>query len=313
MKARLNQLIFGDMPEQEAQNFLLHLNQNLTAPILALCVETLKLHQTLFDVQLPKTVFDVCGTGGDKARVGACSFNISTAVAFVLAGCDVPVIKHANRAASSLAGSVDVLDALGVPSQLSPLQAQKCFDDVGLLFLNAAHYYPSLKNLARVRKNLGVPTIFNLAGPLANPAAITHQIIGCYAPDKAQIMAEALTLLGRKNFAVLQAADGLDEISPNAPTHIIEPEKQYDVRPEDFCVASSSLDFIAGGDAAHNARMIEDIFEGSKGPPRNVVVMNAAFALMQLGLKAQDAAAQVAQALDNGAALKILKGMRAHG
>ncbi len=283
MNGQLQKLIAGDLDAHSAREALQDLSQKPNADLLVECVQTLKKHQRPFHLKIPNGAMDVCGTGGDKRALGQSSFNISTAVAFVLAACDIPIIKHSNRAASSVSGSLDVLGALGVRVDLDEEVAQKRIDNLGLLFLDASYYYPTLKGLAPIRKSLGYPTIFNLAGPLANPADVSCQMVGCYGYQEAEIMAQALQKMGQNNFAVLHGEDGLDEMTPAGKTYIFKPEGVSHITPDDFGLNRFDSKLLKGGDSAHNARIICDIFDGQKGLYYDVVMMNAAYAVFLHG------------------------------
>jgi anthranilate phosphoribosyltransferase len=226
---------------------------------------------------------DVCGTGGD----GAGTFNISTAVAFVAAGAGVRVAKHGNRAASSNCGSADVLEALGVTIDLTPAQAQQVFEKTGMVFLFAPRFHPAMKHVAPVRKALGIPTIFNLLGPFANPAGVRTQLMGVPDAQKAAQMAAVAAKLSYKRLLIASSNDGLDEISTAAPSTIFQVEgaaiTETTCDPNTYGLAAPSLEGVQGGDAAENAHILTSILTGDQGPPRDIVVLNAAFALYAAG------------------------------
>jgi anthranilate phosphoribosyltransferase len=220
---------------------------------------------------------DVCGTGGDHKG----TFNISTTAALVLAGGGVVVAKHGNRAASSQCGSAEVLDALGVKIEATTLSLEKCLREAGIAFLFAPHFHPAMKNVGPIRKELGIRTLFNILGPLCNPASVKKQVIGVYDKAKAQLMGEVLVQAGSERVVTLHSQDGLDEVSCAEPTHLWEyakgaVEKGSVVEPKDFGFERKPLEFIHGSDAAANAKILTDILEGQKGPYREAVVMNAA-------------------------------------
>ena len=221
-------------------------------------------------------LLDTCGTGGDHAG----TFNISTAAAFVLAAGSVHVAKHGNRAASSQTGSADVLAELGISLDLTPEQAQRCLHQTGFCFLFAQTYHPAMKHVAPIRKELGFRTMFNFLGPLTNPARPTYQVLGTPSVMVAKKMAHVLAKLGSTQALVLHAADGLDELSISGPSYIYEVKGEtvtsYSVTPDDFGLATHSLQAIAGGNSRENADIIMGIFSGEKGAKRDVVVMNAA-------------------------------------
>lgn len=224
-------------------------------------------------------LLDVCGTGGD----GAGTFNVSTAVAFVVAGAGVAVAKHGNRAMSSRCGSADVLEALGLNLWMAAEHAAAALREIGIAFLFAQHYHPALRHIASVRREIGVRTLFNLIGPLANPARPTHQIVGVGHAHMLPTTAAALRRLGLERGAVFHARDGLDEVSLNAPTDVIEwgrqGERSYSIDPQELGFAPAARDAIAGADAAANALTLLEVLNGTHGARRDIVVLNAALAL----------------------------------
>lgn len=253
-------------------------------------------------------LIDTCGTGGDHSG----TFNISTAAAFVAAAGGVRVAKHGNRAASSQTGSADVLDALLVATDLTPAQAARCLEDTGFCFLFAQSYHPAMKHVAPIRRELGYRTMFNVLGPLTNPAAPKRQVLGTPSVEIAQKMAHVLAALGVEHALVVHAADGLDEISIAAPTRVFEVRataiESYAVTPETFGVDRHALSAITGGDAAHNAAIIRSVLEGERGARRDVVVINAAAALYVAGVASSLAEGSVMaqRLLDNGEASATL-------
>ena len=263
-------------------------------------------------------VIDIVGTGGDDAG----TFNISTVAAMVLAGAGAKVAKHGNRAISGKVGSADVLEALGVRIAMSADEAARAVREIGLGFLFAPHLHPAMKHAQNVRRELKLRTVFNLLGPLANPAGAKRQLIGAPSADAAKIMAEALQILGTEHsFVVHGVAGGLDEVSSIGSTEGYEVRStgitKYTVAkhtwlPEDFGIARASLDSLAGGDAAVNAKITVDILRGELGPKRDIVLLNAAVGLMVAGLADSPKAGIVlaAQAIDSRKALGILEKLR---
>ena len=256
-------------------------------------------------------VVDTCGTGGD----GANTFNISTAAAFVVAGAGAIVAKHGNRAASSRCGSADVLEALGVNIALKPEQVAECLYEVGIGFMFAPLFHPSMKYAGPVRREIGIRTVFNILGPLTNPAFARRQVLGVPDPAIASKMAAALQLLGSQHALVVHSSDGLDELSLAAESYIYDvrgaeagqvapaPTRQT-VQPEALNLAPAPVAALAGGDAEHNKEIILNVLVGKSGAQRDVVVLNAAAALV-----AADKAATLAEgvrlateSIDNGAA-----------
>jgi anthranilate phosphoribosyltransferase len=255
-------------------------------------------------LRMESALVDTSGTGGDASG----TFNISTATAFVTAGAGVRVAKHGNRSISSKCGSADVMEALGVNIQLSPEHAAQCLRDVGICFLYAPNLHPAMKQVQGVRRELRMRTMFNLLGPLTNPARASGQVVGVYALDLVEKLAEALSMLGLHRALVVHGLDGLDEVTITGPTRVAEARdgtvKTYEVTPEEFGIARATLADIAGGDAAENAAIIRAVLEGKKSPHRDVVVLNAAAALVAAG-RADHLAAAIplaGRSIDSGAA-----------
>jgi anthranilate phosphoribosyltransferase len=255
-----------------------------------------------------KSLVDTSGTGGDASG----TFNISTATALVTAGAGVRVAKHGNRSISSKCGSADVVEALGVNIQLSPERAAQCLREVGICFLYAPNLHPAMKQVQAVRRELRMRTMFNLLGPLTNPARASGQVVGVYSLDLVEKLAEALSMLGLRRALVVHGLDGLDEITITGPTRIAEAHegtvRSYEVEPEEFGMARAGLQEIAGGDATENAAIIRAILSGEKSPRRDVVLLNAAAALVAAGRADHIAGAipLAAASIDSGAATKKL-------
>jgi anthranilate phosphoribosyltransferase len=252
---------------------------------------------------------DTCGTGGDGAK----TFNISTASAFVAAAGGVHVAKHGNRSVSSKCGSADVLEALGIKIDLSPFQVKKCTEDIGIGFLFAPAFHKCMKHAAGPRKELGIRTIFNILGPLTNPARAAGQVLGVYDRKLTEPVAYVLLNLDIERALVFNGNDGIDEISTTTTTSISELKdgyiKNYEFNPEEYGIRKSSLDEIKGGNADQNAEIIKNIFNGIKGPERDIVVVNSAAALY-VGKKADslgDGIKKAQDIIDSGLALKKLK------
>jgi anthranilate phosphoribosyltransferase len=227
-------------------------------------------------------VIDTCGTGGD----GAHTLNVSTAAAIVVAACGAHVAKHGNRSVSSRCGSADVIDALGIPIDLAPARQAAILREAHIAFLMAPAHHPAMKYAAQARRELGVRTIFNALGPLANPARATHQLVGVYDDALRPIVAHALGRLGVVRAWVVRSEDGLDEVSPAAPTRVSVLHdgvvEERVVRPADFGLPNVALAALAGGDAKENATAIERIVDGEEHPATPAVVLNAAAALAVL-------------------------------
>ncbi len=255
------------------------------------------------------TVVDTCGTGGD----GTHSFNISTTTAFVVAGCGVTVAKHGNRSVSSRCGSADLLEALGVRLETEPEIVEEAISAIGIGFLFAPLYHSAMRHAAGPRKEIGLRSIFNMLGPLTNPAGANCQLLGVYAPELTEMFADALKLLGSKRAIVVHGHDGLDEISVCAPTRVSELRDgrigTFDLLPEQFFGEAADPASMQGGDSAENAGITRRILSGEKGPRRNVVALNAAAALVAAD-RAADIQAGIKQAeaaIDTGAAADKLE------
>jgi len=256
---------------------------------------------------------DTCGTGGDASG----TFNISTATAFVVAGAGVRVAKHGNRSVTSKCGSADVMEELGVNIHLPAARVAACLEEVGIAFLFAPAMHSAMKHVQTARRELRLRTVFNLLGPLTNPARATCQVVGVYSADLVEKLAEALSMLGLHRALVVHGSDGLDEITITGSTRIAEVREgqvhSYEVTPEEFGLQRATLDEISGGDAARNATLIREVLAGEKNARRNVVLLNAAAALVAAGRAdhLRDAVPLAAEAIDSGAALAKLQALAA--
>lgn len=264
-------------------------------------------------VEAPPHAIDVCGTGGD----GAHTLNISTAVAFVVAGAGIAVAKHGNRAITSKSGAADVLAALGVPVDLKPEAAAAALAAHRFAFLFAPNFHPAMRHVGPVRGELGFRTLFNLLGPLANPAAVRRQLIGAPTVEAAEKLAHVLALLGVDRTWVVTGHGGLDEISPSGPSQAFSVEDgavtPHTLAPEDAGLPTHPVEAIRGGDAAENAAALIALLEGAPGAYRDTVILNAAAALIVAGKAATliDGAHLAARSLDSGAARTVLTAARA--
>jgi anthranilate phosphoribosyltransferase len=259
-------------------------------------------------ITAPPNSVDCCGTGGDHSG----SYNISTAVAFVVAACGIPVAKHGNRAASSQSGAADVLESLGLNLNLSAAQCEAALNAFGFCFLMAPQFHGSLKPLSALRKELGFRTIFNLLGPLANPAGTSRQLIGVFDKSWVRPMADAIQQLGSISALVVHGADGMDEITLTGPTYCAQLKNnqvsELTLTPDDFGLPTINGKDILGGDAATNAKALMELLQGSHSAYRDVVLANAA-TVLHLCDKTQnlkDGVTMAGKAIDSGAALKIL-------
>jgi len=255
-------------------------------------------------VKAPPDAIDVVGTGGDASG----SFNISTCAAFVVAGVGVPVAKHGNRALSSKSGAADVLQALGVKIDRNAEQVGRCIRDAGIGFMFAPAHHPAMKNVGPTRVELGTRTIFNLLGPLSNPAGVKRQMVGTFSNHWVQPMAQVLKNLGSECVWVVHGSDGLDEITTAGPTRVAALEqgnvRTFEITPEQVGLQRVKPEALRGGDAEINARALIDVLKGKSGPLRDVSVLNAAAALIVAG-KAKDlkeGAALAAKSIDSGEA-----------
>jgi anthranilate phosphoribosyltransferase len=257
-------------------------------------------------------VLDTCGTGGDRSG----TFNISTAAAFVAAGAGVHVAKHGNRSASSLCGSADVMEALGVDIQMPIDRLRRAINEVGIGFLFAQRFHTSMKYVMPARAQLKLRTVFNILGPLANPAAACFHVVGVSSPEIMELMGNALQGLGLKHAFVVHGANGLDEVSISSRTYVVEilgdEIRQFIMTAEDFGIPSARIDAILGGNAPENAKIIESIFRGERGPRRDVVLLNTAPALVAAGAAStwKEGIRLAAESIDSGAALRKLEELR---
>ncbi|MBI4611532.1 MAG: anthranilate phosphoribosyltransferase [Candidatus Rokubacteria bacterium] len=256
-------------------------------------------------------LIDTCGTGGDAAG----TFNVSTATAFVVAGAGLKVAKHGNRSVSSLCGSADVVETLGINLELSPAKVARCIDEGGIGFLYAPLLHTAMKHVMAARREMGIRTVFNMLGPLTNPANANAQVVGVYSLALIEPLARVLAELGTIRAFVVHGADGLDEISTTGDSSIAEVRegvvRSYTVRPEDFGLGRASIRELQGGDREENAQIIRGILKGGAGPKRDIVLMNAAAALV-VGGKAKDLKEGVALAghsIDSGSARAKLEAL----
>lgn len=278
-----------------------------TADEIVGAARVMRRHAASVHSSLPDLV-DTCGTGGDDSR----SFNISTASAFVLAGAGLRVAKHGNRAVSSSCGSADVLQALGIRIDVDIETTRACIEEIGVGFLYAPLIHTAMRHVAPVRRDIGIRTVFNLLGPLTNPAGVTRQVVGVCRPELTRLLADALLRLETPRAMVVHGCDGLDEITVTGPTLVAEVREgrvtEYVIEPEDAGISRSPLDSIRGGDARTNAGIIRRILGGEPGAPRDVVVLNAAAALRMSGAAhdLREGAHLAADSIDSGRARQSL-------
>ena len=254
---------------------------------------------------------DTCGTGGDASG----TFNISTADALVVAGAGVRVAKHGNRSVTSKCGSADVMEALGININLTPARLASCLEEVGIVFLFAPAMHSAMQHVQSARRQLRLRTVFNLLGPLTNPAHASAQVVGVYSAALVEKLAEALSMLGLHRALVVHGLDGLDEITITGPTRVADVREgtvhTYEVTPEEFGMSRGALDDISGGDAAMNADIIRSVLGGKKSARRDVVLLNAAAALVVAGRadRLADALPLASKSIDSGAAEAKLEAM----
>jgi anthranilate phosphoribosyltransferase len=259
-------------------------------------------------VAAPVGAIDLCGTGGD----GHGTLNVSTAAAFVVAACGVPVAKHGNRNMSSRTGTADVLEALGVKIDLDAPEAERCLREAGLSFLFAQTYHPAMKHVAPVRKELGFRTIFNLLGPISNPAGVRRQLLGVYSRDWIEPLAHVLARLGTEKAWIVHGNDGLDEMTTTSATHVAVLEygkvTTRDIEPEDAGLPRATLAALKGGEPAENAAALRALLSGAQSAYRDIVLLNAAAALIVAGnaTELKSAVALAADAIDSGHAKTAL-------
>jgi anthranilate phosphoribosyltransferase len=262
------------------------------------------MREKMLRVSAPPEAIDVVGTGGDASG----SYNISTCAAFIVAGAGVPVAKHGNRALSSRSGAADVLGALGVAIELTPEGVARCIREAGIGFMFAPAHHPAMKNVGPTRVELGTRTIFNLLGPLSNPAGVRRQMVGVFSRQWIEPLAQVLRNLGSEAAWVVHGSDGLDEITIAGPTHVAALEhgsvRTFTINPEDMGFARVKPEALRGGDAKDNAQALLDVLQGRKGPYRDVAILNAAAGLM-VAARATDlkqAVALATKSIDSGEA-----------
>ena len=309
--AAMDDIMNGEATDAQIAGFLVALRmKGETVEEMVGLVNSMRDHATA--IEAPEGTVDTCGTGGD----GAGTFNISTAAALVVRGAGATVAKHGNRAASSQCGSADVFEALGVPVTLPAAAVEECLRQAGIAFLFAPTFHPAMRHAANPRKELGARTVFNFLGPLANPARVKRQAVGAGSLAAADKMVQVLAALGHERALVFHSEDGLDELSTAAPAHVFE---LRDGQVHEHTVDSTALGLprsvaadLRGGDAARNAEIVTAVLAGIPGPPRDIVVLNAAAGLVAAG-SAEDLGAGItlaAAAIDDGSAREALESLR---
>lgn len=304
-------IMSGEVAQEDIKNILLLLKQKgETVDEITGAAQVLR--QKATHIHAPAGALDTCGTGGD----GGNTFNISTAAAFVVAACGVTVAKHGNRAVSSASGSADVLQQLGVNIDAPLYMVESAIKDIGIGFMMAPMYHTAMRHVAAVRKELATRTIFNLLGPLINPASADYQLLGVFDKAWLEPIAHTLHLLGVKRAWVVYGGDGLDELTVTTKSHICSVDEEgnichFTIRPEEYGITPASIADLTGGSSKHNAEALKRLFEGEQGAYRDIVVLNSAAALVLAG-KAEDLHTGVrlaSAAIDNKKALDKLNAL----
>ena len=304
------QIMDGEATESQLGAFLVGLRmKGESSEEIAGMATTMR--QKSLRVEIDGTLVDTCGTGGD----GSGTFNISTAAAFVAAGSGLKIAKHGNRAASGICGSADVLEALGVKIDLGPDDVKRCIEEVGVGFMFAPIFHPAMRYAASVRKDIGIRTVFNMLGPLTNPALVKKQLLGVSSTSIGNKMADVLRLMGSEHSLVVHGDDGLDEMTLGGSTHVWEIRgsvvDQYSVTPQELGLASVSMDSLKGGTPMDNAHLLRRLMFGEQGPHREIVLLNSAGVLLAGDKVAnlKEGIKTAAEVLDGGEALLRMEGL----
>lgn len=305
----MNQIMSGQFDDAQIAGFLIALRaKGETAEEIAGFAEAMR--EKMTPVSIASEAIDMCGTGGDARG----TFNISTAAALVAAGAGVRVAKHGNRSMTSQSGSADVLSALGVDITMTPDKAARCVDEIGIGFMFAPAYHPAMKHVMGARKSLAVRTVFNILGPLCNPAGVKRQLMGIFDGNLIEKVAHVLKKLGATEALIVHGEDGTDEITTTTSTRASHLNsrgeiKLLEISPRDFGIDLASVSQLKGGNPAENAQIVKSVLTGKKGPHRDIVVLNAGAAIWVSGktssLKTGIALAE--ESIDSGSAMKILE------
>ncbi len=318
VKDFMQSLMSGVLSDDIIESYVLALNEKgVTAENIFDAATVMRQFSKQVDIQDKKNLVDTCGTGGD----GIQTFNVSTLSAIVAASAGVKVAKHGGRSVSSKCGSADVLEALGVNVNLTPEKVASLVNDIGIAFMFAPNFHPAMRYAAPVRKKLGVRTIFNVLGPLANPASATHQILGVYEASLTEIMAEVLSKLGSEHVMVVHGEDGMDEISISSPTRVTELKNKsittYMIKPTDLGFDMANLQTIQVENVDASKAMMLDVLNGNKGPHRDITLLNAGAAIYVSGLTStlKEGIEKAASVIDQGLSLKKLEALKvaSHG
>jgi anthranilate phosphoribosyltransferase len=318
VKDFMQSLMSGVLSDDIIESYVLALNEKgITADNIFDAATVMRQFAKQVDIQDKNYLVDTCGTGGD----GIQTFNVSTLSAIVAASAGVKVAKHGGRSVSSKCGSADVLEALGVNVNLTPEKVASLVNDIGIAFMFAPNFHPAMRYAAPVRKKLGVRTIFNVLGPLANPASATHQVLGVYEASLTETMAEVLSKLGSEHVMVVHGEDGMDEISISSETRISELKNKsittFTIKPTDFGLNMADLKTIQVENVDASKAMMLDVLEGHEGPHRDITLLNAGAAIYVSGLTStlKEGIEKAALVIDQGLALKKLEALKAasHG
>lgn len=310
----MQQIMSGEFSQIQIAGFLSALRvKGETVTEIAAAAQVMRELSSKVDISDTRHLIDTCGTGGAPNKV----FNVSTASAFVAAGAGATIAKHGGRAASSKSGSADVLEALGVNIGLTPEQVVRCVNEAGIGFMFAPNHHAAMKYAAPVRRELGVRTLFNLLGPMTNPAGAKRQVMGVFHRDLVPVLAQTLQKLGSEHVMVVHSADEMDEISFSADTYVAELKdsaiREYTLNPSQFGMSLHDINSIRVESAQHSSEIILGLLAGAKGPARDIVLLNAGAAIYVSGLAADLTAgiAQAAQSIDSGAAMSKLQQLKA--
>jgi anthranilate phosphoribosyltransferase len=318
VKDFMQSLMSGVLSDDIIESYVLALNEKgLTSENIFDAATVMRQFAKQVDIQDKTYLVDTCGTGGD----GIQTFNVSTLSAIVAASAGVKVAKHGGRSVSSKCGSADVLEALGVNVNLTPEKVASLVNNIGIAFMFAPNFHPAMRYAAPVRKKLGVRTIFNVLGPLANPASATHQVLGVYEAHLTETMAEVLSQLGSEHVMVVHGEDGMDEISISSETRISELKNKsittFTIKPTDFGLNMADLKTIQVENVDASKAMMLDVLEGHQGPHRDITLLNAGAAIYVSGLTStlKEGIEKAALVIDQGLALKKLEALKAasHG
>ena len=318
VKDFMQSLMSGVLTDDIIESYVLSLNEKgVTAEDIYDAATVMRQFSKQVTIQDKTHLVDTCGTGGD----GIQTFNVSTLSAIVAASAGVKVAKHGGRSVSSKCGSADVLEALGVNVNLTPEKVATLVNDIGIAFMFAPNFHPAMRYAAPVRKKLGVRTIFNVLGPIANPASATHQILGVYEASLTKTMAEVLSKLGSEHVMVVHGEDGMDEISISSPTRVTELKNKmitsFIIKPADFGLDMADLEAIQVENVDASKTMMLDVLNGNKGPHRDITLLNAGAAIYVSGITStlKDGIEKAASAIDQGLSLKKLEALKvaSHG